>query len=413
MAKVKFFLDTRRTKPGYPSVLKVAISHHDKTAYISLEARLMPEQWDATNSLVINHPEQHVLNIYIGGVKQRVERTIFILADNGGLQSMSANDIKLEIERILNPSKIEENERKQRSKKLFTHRFKKFAESKKESTCGVYMQTFRRMVAFIGETSLQRLAFEDITKEWLAKFELFLAKTAPSKNARNIHFRNIRAVFNEAIDDGITMAYPFRGFAIRPVATRKRNLKVEEIRTLINFPCEEHAVKYRDMFLLMFMLIGINAVDLCNLKEIDRNGRVNFYRAKTNRLYSIKVEPEALEIINKYRGTEWLLNINERYVNHLDYLRRMNRALKKIGPVKRVGRGGKKVYEPLFPDISSYWARHSWATIAASLDIPRDTIAHALGHGGNTVTDIYIDFDEGKVDEANRKVLDWVLYGKK
>ena len=91
----------------------------------------------------------------------------------------------------------------------------------------------------------------------------------------------------------------------------------------------------------------------------------------------------------------------------------MNRALKKIGPVKRVGRGGKKVYEPLFPDISSYWARHSWATIAASLDIPRDTIAHALGHGGNTVTDIYIDFDEGKVDEANRKVLDWVLYGKK
>ena len=166
MAKTKFFLDTRRTKPGYPSVLKVAIGHHDKTAYISLEARLLPEQWDATNSLVINHPEQHVLNIYIGGVEQRVERTIFILADNGGLQSMSANDIKLEIERSLNPSKVEENERKQRSKKLFAYRFKNFAENKKESTCGVYMQTFRRMVAFIGETSLQRLAFEDITKEW-------------------------------------------------------------------------------------------------------------------------------------------------------------------------------------------------------------------------------------------------------
>ena len=48
-----------------------------------------------------------------------------------------------------------------------------------------------------------------------------------------------------------------------------------------------------------------------------------------------------------------------------------------------------------------------------SLDIPRDTIAHALGHGTNTVTDIYIDFDQSKVDEANRKVIDWVLYGKK
>ena len=163
----------------------------------------------------------------------------------------------------------------------------------------------------------------------------------------------------------------------------------------------------------MFMLIGINTVDLCHLKEIDSEGRINYHRAKTNRLYSIKVEPEALEIINKYRGEKWLLNILDRYQDYKDYTKRMNRALKKIGPVKRVGLGGKKIYEPLFPDISTYWARHTWATIAASLDIPRDTIAHALGHGNNTVTDIYIDFDERKIDEANRKVLDWVLHGKR
>ena len=63
--------------------------------------------------------------------------------------------------------------------------------------------------------------------------------------------------------------------------------------------------------------------------------------------------------------------------------------------------------------LTMYVARHSWATIAASLDIPKDTIAHALGHGNNTVTDIYIEFDQRKVDAANRMVLDWVLYGKK
>lgn len=68
---------------------------------------------------------------------------------------------------------------------------------------------------------------------------------------------------------------------------------------------------------------------------------------------------------------------------------------------------------PLFPELTTYWARHSWATIAASLDIPKETIAAALGHGGNTVTDIYIDFDAKKIDEANRRVIDWVLYGKK
>ncbi len=413
MAKAKFFLDTRRTKPGAPSVLKVAIGHRDKTAYISLDARLLPEQWDDAHSLVVGHPDAALLNVYIAGIKQRVDRAILYLADTNGLQTMTANDIKREVERTINPAKVEEKEQKQRSKNLFAARFLAFANSKIKSTHQIYMHTYNRMVAFVGESKLQRLAFEDITKEWIHKFEAFLAITSPSKNARNIHLRNIRAVFNEAIDDEITAYYPFRKLKIRPVATKKRNLKVDELRTLFNYPCEAHAVKYLDIFKLMFMLIGINAIDLCNLKEIDRDGRISFYRAKTKRLYCIKVEPEALEIINKYRGKGYLLDILDRWKSHKDFMLKMNRTLKKIGPVKRVGLGGKKIYEPLFPEISTYWARHSWATIAASLDIPRDTIAHALGHGGNTVTDIYIDFDERKVDEANRRVLDWVLYGKK
>ena len=412
MAKAKFFLDTRRTKPGSPSVLKVAIGHRDKTSYISTNARLLPSQWDAEHSLVINHPEQRLLNIYIMGVLQQVDRTIFILADNGGLQSMTANDIKLEIERKLNPEKVEEQEQKKRDKNLFAARSLKFTWSKTGSTHRIYMQTYKRMLEFAGE-ELQTLAFENITKEWLLRFFNYMAPQSPSRNARNIHLRNIRAVFNEAIDDEITTAYPFRRLQIKNVPTRKRNLKVENLRTFINYPCEKHAQQYLDIFKLMFMLLGINIIDLCNLKEIDNEGRINFYRAKTNRLYSIKVEPEALEIINKYRGKDYLLDILDRWKSHKDFMLKMNRTLKKIGPVKRVGLGGKKIYEPLFPEISTYWARHSWATIAASLDIPRDTIAHALGHGGNTVTDIYIDFDERKVDEANRKVLDWVLYGKK
>ena len=105
--------------------------------------------------------------------------------------------------------------------------------------------------------------------------------------------------------------------------------------------------------------------------------------------------------------------ILDHWRNHKDYTLKLNSVLKRIGEVKRVGLGGKKIYKPLFPNISTYWARHSWATIAASLDIPKDTIAHALGHGNNTVTDIYIDFDQKKVDEANRRVLDWVFYNKR
>ena len=411
MAKAKFFLDTRRKAQGTPCVLKVAIGHFNKTAYISLETRILPEQWDGVHSKVINHPEERLLNIYIAGVMQQVERTIFLLADSGKLLAMTANEIKLEVERRITPEKVAEMEAADKRKKLFEVQFLKFADSKKPSTRNVYMQTYNRLQAYLGN-KLKKLAFEDITKEWLTAFENFLAETAPSKNARNIHLRNIRAVFNEAIDNEITSFYPFRRFKIRSVATVKRNLKVEELRTLFDFPAEEHARKYIDIFKLQFMLIGINTVDLCNLKEVE-DGRITFYRAKTNRLYSIKVEPEAMEIINRYRGENRLLYMLDRCPDHNEFTRKINEALKKVGPVKRVGLGGKKIYSPLFPKISTYWARHSWATIAASLDIPKDTIAHALGHGNNTVTDIYIEFDQRKVDAANRMVLDWVLYGKK
>ena len=411
MASTRIFLDDRRTKPGKPSVLKIAIAHRHKTVYVSLNSKIFTHQWDCKKLKVINHPEQMKLNVYISGVKQNVDYEILSLVSEGKIASMTAVDIKKHIDQLLHPEKAEKEKEITENKNLFSIRFLKFSNSKQPSTRKIYMHTFSRMEIFEGE-HLTKLKFEDITKDWLTSFEKFLSKTSPSQNARNIHFRNIRAVFNEAIDEDITTAYPFRRFKIRPVATAKRNLKVEDLRTLINYPCEKYAQKYLDMFKLMFMLIGINSIDLCHLKEIS-NGRINYHRAKTKRLYSIKVEKEAMEIIEKYRGKNWLLNILDGYKDYHDFTKHMNNALKNIGPLKRSGLGGKKERKPLFPNISSYWARHSWATIAASLDIPRDTIAHALGHGGNTVTDIYIDFDQQKVDDANRKVLDWVLYEKK
>ena len=412
MATTRFYFDPRRVKAGTPAALRIAIAHRHKTTYVTLEAKLLPNQWDSKKCKVINHLEANRLNAYIEGVKSLVDRTIIALADMGKLPSMEVTEVREAIEERMNPAVVEQKREKKRKDNLFATRFLRFTESKAGSTKRLYTQTYKRMLEYAGKR-LEELAFEDITKEWLTSFDNFLAPQSPSRNARNIHLRNIRAVFNEAIDDEITTFYPFRRFKIRNVATRKRNLKVEDLRKFFDCPCDKKAQKHLDMFKLMFLLIGINLVDLCNLKEIDNEGRINYHRAKTNRLYSIKVEPEALEIINKYRGKNYLIDILDRYKDYHDFTKRINLALKQIGPYKRVGRGGTKTTEPMFPDISTYWARHSWATIAASLDIPRDTIAHALGHGGNTVTDIYIDFDERKVDEANRKVLDWVLYGKK
>lgn len=325
----------------------------------------------------------------------------------GGRRSLDVKDIRAEFEEYFGFSPRKQKE----DTGAFVSHFQRFIDGKtNKGTKSVYKHTLDKMRAF--DSDVDKKSFEEIDLKWLTDFENFCALTA-SKNARNIHLRNIRAVFNNAIDYEITTAYPFRRFKIRPEATRKRSLSVEELRRLFDYPVEPYAEIYRDCFKLIFMLCGINTVDLHGLKAITKDGRIEYKRAKTHRLYSIKVEPEAMEIVQKYQGTTGLLCIADRWSDSRNFRHQLNKALQRIGEVERKGRGGKKIITSAFPEISSYWARHTWATIAASLDIPKDTIAAALGHGGNTVTDIYIDFDQRKVDEANRRVLDWVLYGKR
>jgi len=408
MASTKFYLDERRTKEGAPSVLKIAITHKRKVSYISLDARLHHNQWDAQTEKVQGHPEEFIINVYIREMRQKIDSIIINLMRDGLLNGMTAIDIRDYILAELTP----DSNKQQADESLFKVRFLKFIETKKESTKETYMHTFNRVKAFIGD-SIETLHFEDITLDWLNSFNTFMAQTSPSVNARNLHFRNLRAVFNNAIENEITTHYPFRKFKIKAVETAKRSLTVEELRRLFFFNCEEHAEKYVDMFKLMFFLMGVNMIDLANLKEM-KNGRLDFNRAKTGHLYSMKVEPEAMALFEKYKGENYLLFILDHWTNDEFFRRKMNKELQKVGPMhKKPGRGGKKEYEPLFPMLTSYWARHSWATIASSIDIPNEVIAEALGHEyGNRITNIYIRFDIKKVDIANRKVIDWVLYGK-
>ena len=113
----------------------------------------------------------------------------------------------------------------------------------------------------------------------------------------------------------------------------------------------------------------------------------------------MKLEPEALALIEKYRGAGARL---------LDF----GAPLPYKNFLERVTRGLHSLDVPFAAELTIYWGRHTWATLAAGLDVPKDTIAAALGHGANTVTDVYIDFDRRKVDAANRRVIDLVLHGE-
>ncbi|WP_289713380.1 site-specific integrase [uncultured Muribaculum sp.] len=402
MFSTKFYVDTTRKDS-----LMLRITNNRKKVEMSMGLKISPDELEAALS---GSSRNIRLEKMLASWTSQIKDLMLELTDKKEVDK-DVKEIRTILQERLLGITLTQQPKEDTPNGNFTTYFQNFIDGKEnKGTKGVYKHTLDKIRLF--DSNIDKKSFEDIDLKWLNDFEAFCAQTA-SKNARNIHLRNIRAVFNNAIDYEITSAYPFRRFKIRPEATRKRSLTVEELRKLFDYPVEPYAELYRDMFKLIFFLVGINTVDLHGLKEITRDGRIEYKRAKTHRLYSIKVEPETLEIIKKYHGTNGLLCIADRWSDSRNFRHQLNKALQRIGEVERRGRGGKKVITSAFHELSSYWARHTWATIAASLDIPKDTIAAALGHGGNTVTDIYIDFDQRKVDAANRRVLDWVLYGKR
>ena len=394
MAKLKIFLDARHVSvKTSEAALKVAVSHLSKTAYIPLEISLKPSQWDAKGCKVTQHPKRKSLNDAISAKLLEYKVVLSEVAEKYDLDTLSANELRDLLVDWKNSDKIRIDDN------CVMSVFGRFMEHKTGRTRNLYECTEKKIRAFLGKEA-DRLRFEQVNVEWLHRFNDYLAQTAPSANSRSIHMRNFRAIFNYAIDNEITTNYPFRRFKIKGEPTRKRNFDVETLRAIFNADVlDPWMVRYRDLFKLTFMLIGINFVDLCNLKDV-RNGRIEYVRAKTHKLYSIKLEPEIEAIIAKYRGDIHLLNYMDTYKDYRSFYMNTCTGLKAI----RERLAEKDIVN--IDTLTTYWA-----TIAASLDIPKETIAAALGHSSHTVTDIYIEFDYRKVDEANRRVLNWVLYG--
>ena len=171
----------------------------------------------------------------------------------------------------------------------------------------------------------------------------------------------------------------------------------------------------------MFYLIGINTKDLLLVrKESVVNGRLEYIRSKTHKKYSIKIEPEAEELLKRYQGRDYLLEAMDHCVHYKSFAHEMNDALKAIGDIREemvpdpddlfAPPHREKILYPIIPGISTYYARHCWATFAYEAGVSLDVISQALGHSsGNRTTLIYVKFDQDKVDEANRTVIDYLI----
>lgn len=416
MVKANIYFDARRLDASGKGHIRVRIVKLGKTAMFSLGIDILPSQWK--NGQIVNHQNASILNSILSIKKGAIDRALIEMSAMGSLVGKNAKEIAILIQEHLDPDFArkmqDEKDNVATENVLFCAYFEKYLQKKDNpGTKKLYEDTLKKVSSFLKFEGISTtcFTFDNLTKEWLTSFEKYCLKTE-RQNTASRHLRDIRAVLNSAIDDGLTSIYPFRRLKIKREETFDKSFSAQELRQLFNYDCYPGRQKeYIDIFKLMFCLIGINSVDLFNAGKPER-GRINYTRKKTHKPYSVKVEPEAAEIIAKYAGENLLLNLKDRCPNYKTYFNRMIKSLKRVGE-KRVA-GKKNVGDALMPDICTGSARTSWATIAQEeLDIPRDIIAAALGHHTVDVTTTYLRTDwRRKVDMANRKVLDWVFYEK-
>lgn len=396
---VNLYHDTRSAKGGSARTcrdsaqeyaIKIALTKDSSTTYLPTGVKVRAGHW--RNRQVVGRPDKMTLNTSLE--KQKAD-VMAIIRDNRvacRYADMSVSEIKKDILKRLAGVKVEVK------MPLFLKLFDSFAEKRRsERTKEIYRASARKIRKLIPDSEL--LTVDDITLDWLEEYEDTLISRGNNPATRSIEFRNIRAVVKYALKHKIIRDNPFEGFTIPEGRSPNRALTVTELRSFINAEMEPWEQKYMDFFLLSFLLLGINTEDLLHLDGI-QEGRINYIRAKTHTDMSVKVEPEALDIINKYKGGKHLLNVLDTYSNTHNWTSKVDAVLKDIA--KRNG----------LPPITMYWARHTWATLAnVDLRIELSTVSDALGHQPEKkVTLIYIKKkDYTKVDEANRKVIDYVL----
>lgn len=410
MAKISLYLDARTKNKYEVYPIKIAIRHNGTTFYLPTAIKVALSEW-MDGKVVESSPANKRLNKILQEKMAFLRFQLLSLLSSRCIDDLKAKEVAL----LIDPDLKEEQRRKQRV--LVMDFFDRFIERKeKVETRAVYVQTRTKVARFCANGGALR--FEDITYSWLCDFEAWMTRDGCAINTRSIHLRNLRAVYNQAINEQVVDCgtYPFRNFRIKKEQTIKRSLTLEQLRALRNAPCDEALRKFVDAFFLIFYLAGINVVDLLELPPLEADGRIRYRRSKTGVVCDMSVPPEARKIIEKYRGREHLVCWGEEYASKRSFTLRLNQGLQKVGEMSYVGVKASngathmaKRYKPMFPNITSYWARHTWATLAAEIDVPDAVIDAALGHKSPyPMADVYIRRSGKKVDDAVRKVIEYV-----
>ena len=255
--------------------------------------------------------------------------------------------------------------------------------------------------------------FSEIDVNWLKAYESWLRCCKLTDNTIGIRFRTLRAVYNLALAEGLVKAdcYPFKKYKVSKLhkETAKRAITKEQVKQVIDYDVSGARFYKRlavDMFAFSYLMGGINFTDMAFLTDKNvEGGRLVYVRQKTKKLIMLPLQEKAVEIMNRYRSSQRkfifpILDERERTLRQIrnriyDVLDNVNGYLKEIG--KELGVELK---------ISSYVARHSYATVLKRSGVSTSVISESLGHSSERVTQIYLDsFENKQLNDAMKNLL--------
>ena len=392
--KVKFRPSTSENKEGtiYYQIIQNRVIRQLKTDY-----RLFMHEWDDDNNAIIatNDSRQNYLQSIEGRIDWDIKRLHSIIAN------LENKRVKYTADDIISTFQKQANEQS-----LFNFMQGVIAQLQqmgKQRTSETYRCTLKSFMQFREDKDV---LLADIDSDLILMYEAFLRGRGLTKNSTSFYMRILRAVYNRAVEkDLITNRNPFKHVYTGIDKTIKRAIPLKAIKQIKNLdlslqPSLDFA---RDMFLFSFYTRGMSFIDMAYLKKKDlSNGILSYRRRKTGQQLFIRWEKCMQEIVNKYDNpqSEFLLPIIKRADkdNRLQYqsaLRFVNNHLKSVVALLNIG-----------ITISMYTARHSWASIAKSKNIPISVISEGMGHDSEMTTQIYLaSLDNAVVDRANAQIL--------
>lgn len=392
--KVKFRPSTNANKEGtiYYQIIQNRVIRQLKTDY-----RLFMHEWNEDNNAVIatNNSRQN----YLQSIEDRIDWDIKRLQSI--INQLENKRVKYTADDVIATFQKQANEQS-----LFNFMQGVIAQLQqmgKQRTSETYRCTLKSFMQFREDKDV---LLADIDSDLMLMYEAHLHNRGLTKNSTSFYMRILRAVYNRAVEKNLTTnRIPFKHVYTGIDKTIKRAIPLKAIKQIKNLdlslqPSLDFA---RDMFLFSFYTRGMSFIDMAYLKKKDlSNGILSYRRRKTGQQLFIRWEKCMQEIVNKYDipQSEFLLPIIKRADkdNRLQYqsaLRFVNNHLKSVVALLNIG-----------ITISMYTARHSWASIAKSKNIPISVISEGMGHDSEMTTQIYLaSLDNAVVDRANAQIL--------